>query len=535
MVNRLVSVGDDFNLPDAVNVVDGNLPDRLQDAALSATIDDQIEGSEYLPTAFTKKVQRTRPLGLTKTLLDNGSHPGFPGAVNAPDGNLVVSWREGANHAPSKGVIKVARYTQAGAVVQASTTVVDDATFDARDPGMTVLADGRIALSYFIWDQLQEKPILDGMRIMFSSDSGVTWTAPVVVDSAFTTWAAGAGAVVELPNGHLLLPTYGVSAGQTFQHAHVSRSTDGGATWAHLASMGNGDTQGGRHYQEPNIILTDRGDLLALMRSDQALAHYMARSSDGGATWSTPVVAFPGNGSPRITNHGGYLHAVHRHESTGRTVKISSPDSGYTWENQIVLPVVGSYVISSYGVAVPYGKDSLRYIYAMQTSAASNAAVGVLLQVDSIVAEDRIAPGPMACRVRNTASVNINSAAWTTLTFSTEDYDTGNMHSTTANTSRIAITQAGYYLVKGTGYFAASSATQVQVRVLKNGVTTGIPGLREKKNPTSGQDALVTLTDVVYLGVGDYLELQAYQDSGAALSVRSEDTTFTVAMLSAPV
>lgn len=30
MVNRLVSVDDSFNLPDAVNVTDGNLPPRLQ-------------------------------------------------------------------------------------------------------------------------------------------------------------------------------------------------------------------------------------------------------------------------------------------------------------------------------------------------------------------------------------------------------------------------------------------------------------------------------------------------------------------------
>ena len=484
--------------------------------------------------AYESKKERTRPLGTTKTLLDNGSHPGFPGAVNAPDGNLVVSWREGANHAPSKGVIKVARYTQAGAVVQASTTVIDDATYDARDPGMTVLSDGRIALSYFIWDQILAVPILDGMRVTFSSDSGVTWSAPVTVDSAFTTWAAGAGAVVELPNGHLLLPTYGVSAGQTFQHAQVSRSTDSGVTWAPLAVMGNGDTQGGRHYQEPNIILTDRGDLLALMRSDQALAHYAARSSDNGVTWSTPTLAFPGNGSPRITNHAGFLHAVHRHETTGRTVKISSADSGMTWGNQIVLPASGSYVISSYGVAVPYGKDSLRYIYAMQTSAPSDTATGVLLQVDSIVAEDRKAPGPVGCRLKNTASVNINTATWTAITFSAEEFDTDGLHSLTTNTSRITIPTGmdGYYSLVGTAYFASSTATQVQARFLRNG--TAIPGAREKKNPTSGQDAVLTVNSgPIYLAAGNYIEMQCYQDSGGALSIRFEDTVLS-AMLTSP-
>lgn len=37
MVNRLVSVGDDFTLPPAVKAADANLPDRLQDTALTAT------------------------------------------------------------------------------------------------------------------------------------------------------------------------------------------------------------------------------------------------------------------------------------------------------------------------------------------------------------------------------------------------------------------------------------------------------------------------------------------------------------------
>ena len=60
MVNRLVSVGDDFNLPDAVNVVDGNLPDRLQDAALSAT---------YVPRS------------LTQIGLDNDGAPYFSDAL----------------------------------------------------------------------------------------------------------------------------------------------------------------------------------------------------------------------------------------------------------------------------------------------------------------------------------------------------------------------------------------------------------------------------------------------------------------------
>lgn len=73
--------------------------------------------------------------------------------------------------------------------------------------------------------------------------------------------------------------------------------------------------------------------------------------------------------------------------------------------------------------------------------------------------------------------------------------------------------------------------------MLKNGVTTGLPSLRDKRNPVSGQDALVTVTasGAVYLNAGDYLELQGYQDSGAAISARFEDTVFELTLISAPV
>jgi len=68
MVNRLVSVGDDFTIPPAVKVADPNLPARLQDTALNATygpsapgmlaaIDDRIGDSEVIGPAITAYVE----------------------------------------------------------------------------------------------------------------------------------------------------------------------------------------------------------------------------------------------------------------------------------------------------------------------------------------------------------------------------------------------------------------------------------------------------------------------------------------------
>jgi len=51
MVNRLVSVGDDFTLPAAVKAADANLPERLSEPSLSATyVRFEDEAGNPLPT-----------------------------------------------------------------------------------------------------------------------------------------------------------------------------------------------------------------------------------------------------------------------------------------------------------------------------------------------------------------------------------------------------------------------------------------------------------------------------------------------------
>ena len=49
MVNRLVSVGDDFTIPPAVKVADANLPARLADGALNATYVTFVDAVTGLP------------------------------------------------------------------------------------------------------------------------------------------------------------------------------------------------------------------------------------------------------------------------------------------------------------------------------------------------------------------------------------------------------------------------------------------------------------------------------------------------------
>jgi len=84
MPNRLVSVGDDFKLPAAVKVEDANLPARLGDTALSATILDQIDTVAADPAGpiQTQIVEQTAPLYVPSSLafipIQHGADADYP-------------------------------------------------------------------------------------------------------------------------------------------------------------------------------------------------------------------------------------------------------------------------------------------------------------------------------------------------------------------------------------------------------------------------------------------------------------------------
>ena len=493
------------------------------DAAVASYIgtSGRSETRDALMGDYASKYALLRPFLKTKTLA-SGQHNGFAHAVVISNGNTVLAWRAGANHAPSKGVIKVAIYTSLGATVMGATTAATDATYDLRDPVLTALADGRICLAMFAYNSSTDVPILDGARVSFSSDNGVTWSALAVVDSADTTWAALSGPAVETSTGILILPTYGNSTGSGLSSSRLSRSTDAGVTWAPYSVIANGATDA-RHYQEPNVVLTDRGDLLAVMRSDTTTSMWSARSSDGGATWSTPIPAFDtGSGAPRLTNRRGFIYAVYRNSSGGAPAVRHSGDSGITWSASTALPTGDSaFPVMAYGAVVPHLTDSLRYFFSAQSA---DSVTANIVTVEALAPADRTAPLAHACILRNVANYSLATSTVTSIPFTTEDLDTDGFHSASTNPSRITIPagMGGVYTVTAGIYYAISAATAVQAYIFKNNAQ--VPGGTEKHEKVTSVDATLSVGAVLYLQAGDYIELKGYQDSGAAVNVRFEST-----------
>jgi hypothetical protein len=132
---------------------------------------------------------------------------------------------------------------------------------------------------------------------------------------------------------------------------------------------------------------------------------------------------------------------------------------------------------------------------------------------------------------RQTVAQSIPNATFTALAFDTNDTDSYAGHSTVTNNSRYTAQVAGWYMVTGVVTYGASTNSH-RGAIAKNGVqVNGAVAIPVVGGATSAAADVVFPTVPVFLGVGDYVQLQTYQDTGAAFStsvIAAREPSFTV-------
>lgn len=132
---------------------------------------------------------------------------------------------------------------------------------------------------------------------------------------------------------------------------------------------------------------------------------------------------------------------------------------------------------------------------------------------------DAVNPPVVAARVFNSAAITLTSGVGAVLTFDSERFDTGNLHSTVSNTSRLTAPITGLYLIGASVEFAANATGIRQFTLRLNGTT--IIGVIDQVLSSAGGVTWLT-TDTIYrLVAGDYVEVVAAQNSGGNLNVNA--------------
>ena len=137
------------------------------------------------------------------------------------------------------------------------------------------------------------------------------------------------------------------------------------------------------------------------------------------------------------------------------------------------------------------------------------------------VTPSKIGPIPTA-RVYNSAAEAVASNNTTELTFDSDRYDTGNLHSTTMHPGLLTAPITGVYLVTASVRWSANNNGTRFIGITDSGC--GCQEIASSWQPASSTGFGLTdqtVSTLYKLNAGDYLTLQGYQDSGTTLSVSS--------------
>lgn len=130
-------------------------------------------------------------------------------------------------------------------------------------------------------------------------------------------------------------------------------------------------------------------------------------------------------------------------------------------------------------------------------------------------------PGSFAsAQAYHSATQSLSSGAWTSLSLNSEDFDNGSCHDLVTNNSRLTVpaSQGGVYILIAFIEFAGAAGGVRGLRFAKNGSNIGPMFWQQELNEsTIGNGCSGAIFQS--LSAGDYVEVQAFQDTGGALNV----------------
>lgn len=224
--------------------------------------------------------------------------------------------------------------------------------------------------------------------------------------------------------------------------------------------------------------------------------------------------------------------------TTGQILsKTSATDMAFTWITNDVGDITGVTAGTGISGGGTSGTVTVTNSMATEITAAGDIIVGTgsgtfdnlpigttaqVLTADTTVSPYKVkwatpAAGAtlVGCSVWRNSDVTVSNATYTTIGYNQENYDTDGFHDNATNNSRITIPtgKGGKYQIFAVIIFDNSTVGIRNMILNKNGSAV----LVNYGGAPSGRNTQ-TLYTVETLAAGDYLEIQAYQSSGGALT-----------------
>lgn len=128
----------------------------------------------------------------------------------------------------------------------------------------------------------------------------------------------------------------------------------------------------------------------------------------------------------------------------------------------------------------------------------------------------------IGARVYNSADISVADNTFQSLTFDSERFDTDSIHSTSTNTGRLTCNTAGKYIIVGNVLWDTNASGRRGLRIRANGAST--IGFHQYENvPDSAINPVQIVTTIYALAIDDYVQLQAFQNSGGSLNITQAD------------
>jgi len=146
----------------------------------------------------------------------------------------------------------------------------------------------------------------------------------------------------------------------------------------------------------------------------------------------------------------------------------------------------------------------------------TDASVGAADLAAGAVTPAKISGVPTV-RVFHNAGQSIANLTFVPLLFNSERFDATGMHRTDIDTSRITAAAPGIYLVTGNATWLNNTTGAREINIRKNGATIVARAVQPADLTINTTDQ--SLTTLVQLAAGDYVEFVVRQNSGGALTV----------------